>query len=146
MPAQTPDATLWARLSAPFDADEVELLPKPTRKDNDPGACNRPDRNGLQCGGWHGMPAIHLHYVGHAGVTDRLNSVDPTWNWEPMALTGQGTPLLSDGGMWIRLTVLGVTRIAFGDAAGKAGPNAVKEAIGDAIRNGAMRFGVGTYD
>jgi hypothetical protein len=139
------DPAAWKALRAPFSEDEIELLPKPTKRENPPGACNKPDRNGLKCGGWHGLPAVHLHYVGHAGVTDRLNEVDPTWTWEPMALTAQGTPLQSDGGMWIRMTVLGVTRIAFGDAGGKSGPNAVKEMIGDAIRNGAMRFGVGTY-
>jgi hypothetical protein len=75
----------------------------------------------------------------------RLNSVDPAWTWEPMAFTAQGTPQFADGGLWIRLTVLGVTRIGFGDAGSKTGPNAVKEIIGDAIRNAAMRFGVGTY-
>jgi hypothetical protein len=32
--------------------------------------------------------------------------------------------------------------LGYGDAAGKKGPNAVKEAIGDAIRNAAMRRGV----
>ena len=39
-----------------------------------------------------------------------------------------------NGGLWIRLTVAGVTRVGYGDAAGKSGPNAIKEAIGDAIR------------
>jgi hypothetical protein len=52
---------------------------------------------------------------------------------------------MSDGGMWGKLTVLGVSRIGFGDSAGKTGPNAIKEVIGDFIRNAAMRFGVATY-
>lgn len=85
-----------------------------------------------------------LDYVGHAAVTARLLEVDPTWTWEPLALDDSGLPKFDDhGGLWIRLTIVGHTRIAYGDAAGKKGPNAVKEAIGDAIRNGAMRFGVG---
>ncbi len=46
-----------------------------------------------------------------------------------------------NGGLWIRLTVLGVTRLGYGDAEGKTGGNAIKEAIGDALRNAAMRFG-----
>ncbi len=61
-------------------------------------------------------------------------------------LSPAGTPLLTDGGMWARMTVLGVTRIGFGDPPGRnSGPNAIKETIGDFIRNAAMRFGVGTY-
>jgi hypothetical protein len=43
------------------------------------------------------------------------------------------------------MTVLGVTRIGFGDPGRNSGPNAIKETIGDFIRNAAMRFGVGTY-
>jgi hypothetical protein len=157
----------WAALAAPFPADQIELLPKPFKRDADRGQCDRPDRNGVSCGGWHGLPAIHLHYVGHAGVTMRLNQVDPTWTWEPMyrdvppdllqsaIATGneeivrqviENAPICyTDGGLWIRLTVLGVTRPGFGDAQGKGGPNAVKEIIGDAIRNAGMRFGIGTY-
>ena len=45
------------------------------------------------------------------------------------------------GGLWIKLTVRGVTRLGYGDANGKTGSNAIKEIIGDAIRNAAMRFG-----
>lgn len=86
---------------------------------------------------------VTLDYVGHAATTDRLLSVDPEWAWEPVAFDGRGLPALDEfGGLWIRLTVCGVTRYGYGDAAGKKGPNAVKEAIGDAIRNAAMRFGV----
>lgn len=78
-----------------------------------------------------------LSYVGHAAVTDRLLEVDPEWNWEPFATTEQGLPALDEAGnLWIRLTVNGVTRPGVGD-----GKN-MKERIGDAIRNAAMRFGV----
>ena len=45
------------------------------------------------------------------------------------------------GGMWIRLTVCGVTRLGYGDAGTKSGGDAIKEVIGDALRNAAMRFG-----
>lgn len=149
MPA-TPkiEPSAWDLLAAPFPQDEVERLPKALAKDGQKGNCTTA-RQGVcadehPCGGYHAR-AIHLSYVGHAGVTMRLNSVDPTWFWEPMALTPGGTPLFTDGGLWIRLTVNGATRIGFGDAGGKSGTNAVKEIIGDAIRNAAMRFGVGTY-
>lgn len=78
-----------------------------------------------------------LDYVGHAAVTDRLLSVDPEWRWEPVATDEHGNPLRdSEGNLWIRLTIAGVTRLGVGD--GKT----MKERIGDAIRNAAMRFGV----
>ena len=86
---------------------------------------------------------VVLDYVGHAATTQRLLEVDPTWTWEPLALDEHGLPAFDTaGGLWIKLTVGGVTRLGYGDAAGKKGPNAVKEAIGDGIRNAAMRFGV----
>jgi hypothetical protein len=80
---------------------------------------------------------VMLDYVGHAAVTDRLLVVDPEWSWEPMAVDATGLPAIDGAGnLWIRLTICGVTRLGVGD-----GKNA-KEAIGDAIRNAAMRFGV----
>jgi len=118
-----------AQLRAPFKPEQIGVLPKPTKKDNPRGHCN-------ECGGWHGLPAVHLDYVGHAATTDRLLAVDPDWSWEPMAVGPNGEPLMVNGGMWIRLTVAGVTRPGFGDGANP------KEIIGDAIRNAAMRFGV----
>lgn len=138
-------AEQWAALKRPFPKDEIEKLPKFVGKKVDGKI--PPSAYGLcqECGKRHPLPAIHLDYVGHAGITDRLNEVDPEWNWEPLSFDQYGLPMFSKDGLWIKLTVLGVTRYAFGDAQGKSGPNAVKEMIGDAIRNGAMRFGVGTY-
>jgi hypothetical protein len=83
-----------------------------------------------------------LAYVGHAALTDRLLNADPQWTWEPLALDERGLPALDEaGGMWIRLTVCGVTRLGYGDAGQKKGGDAMKERIGDALRNAAMRFG-----
>ena len=80
-------------------------------------------------------------YAGHAAVTDRLLEVDPEWTWK---FLGDGTPVFDDvGGIWIELTACGVTRIGYGFPERLKGGNAIKEAIGDAIRNAAMRFGVG---
>jgi hypothetical protein len=80
---------------------------------------------------------MQLDYVGHAAVTDRLLEVDPTWTWEPLGTTEAGLPALDDeGNLWIKLTVLGVTRLGVGDG------RSMKERIGDALRNAAMRFGV----
>jgi hypothetical protein len=78
-----------------------------------------------------------LSYVGHAAVTDRLLSIDPHWSWEPVAFDDQGLPAFdARKNLWIKLTVCGVTRYGVGDG------SSVKECIGDAIRNAAMRFGV----
>ncbi|PXX41127.1 MULTISPECIES: hypothetical protein [Burkholderia] len=123
------------RLREPFPEHQISLLPKPYKRDSPKGKCS-------ECGGWHGLPAVHLSYVGHAALTDRLLECDENWSWEPLALGPDGLPLLDrDGGMWIRLTVCGVTRLGYGDAQGKTGPDATKERIGDALRNAAMRFG-----
>jgi hypothetical protein len=123
------------RLREPFPEHQISLLPKPTKRDAPKGKCN-------VCGGYHGLPAVHISYVGHAALTDRLLECDESWSWEPVAFGPDGLPLLDrDGGMWIRLTVCGVTRLGYGDAQGKTGPDAMKERIGDALRNAAMRFG-----
>lgn len=88
---------------------------------------------------------IELDYVGHAAVTDRLLQVDPEWSWEPVAWAENGTPLISlhdtNAVLWIRLTVCGVTRLGVGIVAAKAF-ELQKQLISDALRNGAMRFGV----
>jgi len=83
-----------------------------------------------------------LAYVGHAALTDRLLDADPAWTWEPLSMAANGLPVMDElGGMWIRLTVCGVTRLGYGHAGSKTGGDAIKEVIGDALRNAAMRFG-----
>jgi hypothetical protein len=130
MTETTMDAEAIKALRKAFDKKTVGKLPKPYKKDSPKGQC-------AECGGYHGLPALHLDYVGHAAVTDRLLSVDPEWNWRPMATTPEGVPMPdSQGNLWIWLTVRGVTRPGVGDG------NSMKERIGDAIRNAAMRFGV----
>jgi len=85
---------------------------------------------------------VMLDFVGHAALTDRLLDADPMWSWEPMSLGEDGLPRFdANGGLWIKLTVCGMTRYGYGDPDGKKGPNAIKEAIGDALRNAGMRFG-----
>ena len=112
----TEDIKQLAKLREPFPANQIGKLPK---------------------GG------IQLDFVGHGFITARLLDVDPAWNWEPVALDDHGLPLLDEfGGLWIRLTVCGVTRLGYGDSGGKKGPNAIKESIGDALRNAGMRFGL----
>ena len=119
------------------------------------------------CGNYITSAHIHLDYVGHAETTDRLLTADPYWEWEPMEretdphlmataiekgpetlaaylkacpprfVRANGQPV----GLWINLTVDGVTRPGYGSIEpGKF--DAEKQLIGDALRNAAMRFGV----
>jgi hypothetical protein len=124
-----------ALMRKPFEDHQISKMCKSTKKDNQPGRCR-------DCGGFHKLPSVQLSYVGHAAVTDRLLEADPQWSWEPLSFASDGTPFLDgNGGMWIKLTVAGVTRLGYGDAQGKIGGDAMKERIGDALRNAAMRFG-----
>jgi hypothetical protein len=103
-------------LRAPFPKEQIQKLPT----------------GGLQ-----------LDYVSHAWVTDRLLQVDPMWTWKPLAFTEAGLPAFdSNGGLWIELTVCGVTRYGYGEPQGRDKFDMTKGAIGNAIRNAAMRFGV----
>jgi hypothetical protein len=91
---------------------------------------------------------IFLDYVGHATVTQRLLDVDPFWNWEAMLTRPDGSIVFdvqgdSRVGLWIKLTILGVTRLGYGSVT-PGTRDEVKQLIGDAIRNAAMRFGVAT--
>lgn len=136
----TPDEA--TALRKPFPADVIGKLPRITCK-----ACsNAPSRNCDKhkkhdckvCGNWISEKHIHLDYIGHAGVTDRLLEVDREWTWKPVAIDSSTcAPVCTDGGLWIAMTVCGVTRLGWGD-----GPD-IKQRISDAIRNAAMRFGVG---
>ena len=103
-------------LRAPFPKEQIQKLPT----------------GGLQ-----------LDYVSHAWVTDRLLAVDPMWTWKPLAFTDAGLPAFdSNGGLWIELTICGVTRYGYGEPQGRDKFDMTKGAIGNAIRNAAMRFGV----
>ena len=131
-------------LRQPFADHQIGKLPKPTRAQTDEVKANF--RAGIrcnECGGWHHPNVVHLDYVGHAALTDRLLDVDPAWNWEPFATTETGLPQFDNqGGLWIKLTVLGVTRMGYGATDKNKGGDGIKEIIGDALRNAAMRFGV----
>ena len=130
-------------LRAPFSEKDISKLPKPTKKQTD--EVKRDFKQGIRCklcGGWHHEKVVHLDYVGHAALTSRLLDVDPEWNWEPLSTDEHGLPLVnSEGLLWIRLTVAGMTRLGVGDAGSKTGGDAIKEMIGDALRNAGIRFG-----
>lgn len=132
-----------AKLREPFEAHHYAKKPVPTKRQTEEVKSGTVRAEYCkECFGYHHPKAQHLDYIGHAALTDRLLDVDPLWNWEPLAYDANGLPQVdADGGMWIRLTICGVSRLGYGDAEGKKGPNATKERIGDAMRNAAMRFG-----
>jgi hypothetical protein len=143
----TPDEA--KALRAPFDEAVIGQLPRTICREcsaSPSGVCDKHEKRRCDgtvpnlprgCNNYMTVAHIHLDYVGHAGVTDRLLQIDPNWRWDPVATDpNTNAPLKSDGGLWITLTVCGTTRYGWGD-----GKN-TKEMIGDAIRNAAMRFGV----
>lgn len=158
------------QLREPFAEERVGKLPKLTcgacRSSRYKQCENHVKTRCKTCGNWISPAHTHLDYVGHADITDRFLEVDPEWDWEPVArevdpqlllaavetgnadivekvLNSSPPKLDGNGGMWIRVTIAGVTRLGYGDAGGKNGPDAVKVAIGDGLRNAGMRFGAG---
>lgn len=140
---------VWGRLAAPFGQDDLEKLPKPLKaRDDNKGRCEPNSyysADGHACGGWHAR-SVHLDYVGHAGITQRLNDVlgPQGWDFMPMALTPEGLPIMSREQFWGALTIrVEDQEVTKYDVA--ANYNGPQEAWGDALRRCAMRFGVGTY-
>jgi hypothetical protein len=132
------------KLREKFPENQISKLPKTTKKQTEDVRADY--KKGIRCticGSWHHPDVVHLDYVGHAAATDRLLDTDIEWTWEPLAVDQRGLPAFDEsGGLWIKLTVCGVTRLGYGSADGKTGGDAKKEIIGDAIRNSGMRFGM----
>lgn len=133
------------KLLEPFPPHQISKLPKATKAQNEALKANRSlGINCELCHQWHHKDAIHLDYVGHAALTLRLLEVDSHWNWEPLAFEDGLPKFDKSGGLWIKLTVRGVTRLGYGHAESsnfKEIGSREKEVIGDALRNAAMRFG-----
>jgi hypothetical protein len=147
----------WLSLTARFQPDEIEKLPKPLQRDGVKARCQQgtdASADGHHCGGWHSR-AVHLDYVGHAGITTRLNEAlgQEGWTFEPYAHDEFGLPLIRGGQFWGRLTLhrmgmrpadgsprLDVSKVDVAESF-----NSTQEAWGDCLRRCAMRFGIGTY-
>jgi hypothetical protein len=116
MTEATTDAAALLKLLEPFPAEQVGKLPRvicSACSDRNRQCSDHERKKCNECSAYVSTRHIHLDYVGHADVT----------------------------GLWIKLTVLGVTRRGYGSC--PSGQNdAVKVLIGDALRNAAMRFGV----
>ncbi len=142
--ADAPKPTGLALLREAVPEHLISQLPKGTKQQNQCDASEK--RNCHICGGWHHPQIRHLSFVGHAAATHLLLEADQKWGWEPMAYDETGLPKFdATGGLWIKLTVCGLTRIGYGHADKKDQMDAgsrEKEVIGDAIRNAAMRFGL----
>ena len=130
---------LLAGVPAKWWTPDPSIVAKLPRGGNgEPKSCN-------VCGGYHKAGAVHLDYVGHADLTRALIEIDPLWDWEPLAFTDAGLPLISERKtqlvLWGRMRLLGTSRLCVGSCdVGKS--DAEKELIGDLLRNGGMRFGV----
>lgn len=137
-------------LRAEFPREAQGKLPRSTCKDCSNSPRKRCDRHSWVsrcdvCRGAHSDATMHIDFVGHADVTARLLEVDPLWFWEPFTPDEvNALPPRYREGLWIWLHVLGVKRAGFGHAENdrQRGGDEVKVAIGDALRNAAMRFGV----
>jgi hypothetical protein len=88
---------------------------------------------------------VQLRYLSHIWVRKALQDADPDWYWEPMGYDSDGQPVIerdSQGnpvGFWIWLHLLGTKMPGYGSVEpGKR--DAVKELIGDALRNASMRL------
>jgi len=85
-----------------------------------------------------------LDFVGHADITRILIEIDPHWRLVPIAWEN-GRPAMNVvndmATMWFELTLLGTSRLAIGSAKSNS-PDLDKILYGDALRNGAMRFGI----
>jgi hypothetical protein len=86
-----------------------------------------------------------LRYLSHIWVRKAFQDADPDWWWEPMGYDDHGQPVLERNdagqpvGLWIRLHLLGTVMPGYGSVeAGKR--DAIKELIGDALRNAGMRL------
>jgi hypothetical protein len=142
---------LWNLLVEPFPQSDLERLPKPVkRNDDNRGRCDEQhayySADGYYCGGWHSR-SVHLTYVGHAGITMRLNNVlgPGGWDFQPLTFDPNGGPFIPAQVFYGALTITlpGEDPVTKWDmAADYKGP---QEAYGDCLRRCAMRFGIGTY-
>jgi hypothetical protein len=85
-----------------------------------------------------------LDFVGHADITRILIEIDPHWRLVPIAWDNGRPAMHVVNGMvtcWFEMTLLGTARLAVGTAKENT-PDCDKIVYGDALRNGAMRYGI----
>jgi hypothetical protein len=143
-PQDTAAQTGLRLLREPIPDHLISPLPKPAKWQTDSDRATWVHCR--VCGTKHHPQVVHLSYVGHAATTKLLLDADLMWDWAPLAFEESGLPKFDPtGGLWIKLTVCGKTRLGYGNADKKNNADAgarEKEVIGDALRNAAMRFGL----
>ena len=91
---------------------------------------------------------VTLDFVGHADITRILIQIDPYWTIEPVTFDDAGLPARTKVGNMIQagfwMTVLGHRRYCVCSVEERK-QDIGKELVSDAIRNGAMRFGVALH-
>lgn len=103
----------------------------------------------LTCEGGHNTSGLHLPYVGHAALTNRLIEIDPWWKVRFHGVdptTGNPAPIQNEKTMayCIDLTICGITHTDFGTAK-RGSENALQSCYGNALRRAAMRHGLALY-
>lgn len=155
MPHRHDDEKFLELCRAEFSDDQVGKLPRTScgkcgDKNNRAGTCDQHPRKARceVCKQWITPAHVHIDFVGHADLTDRLLSIDPMWDWDALAWHPSGVPYYevvnNMAVMWITLTIDGRTRKGVGTAPASQ-KELHKELIGDALRNAAMRFGIALY-
>lgn len=132
-----PDSPWWPWLRRPFPPNAQGKLTK--------SKTNRQAPRCDICGANHDNPGggVHVDYIGHAFLRERLNEVP--WSWTPY-LTGAGEPMVvqekDEAWMPFRITVMGVVReeVAVCPLSKSEWP---KVLWSDVITRGAMAHGVG---
>lgn len=88
---------------------------------------------------------VQLDYLDHAQTTRALIEIDPLWTYEFRAVADDGLPRVRQVGerlyLGITLWLCGKPLPGIGSAL-VTSPDPLKELIGDALRNAAMRFGI----
>lgn len=114
------ESSTWAELRKPFPPERVKTLEK-----------RWTGRDGRE-------KHLSLNYIDHPDVTDRLLAVDPVYETKVLSVFTDER-MLEDGcscGVHLALTIGGCTKEEYGN-----GKN-LKEAMSDALKRAAMRYGV----
>lgn len=171
-----PELDALAKLRQPFTGDAVGKLPRVTCRQcsqSQGRVCDKHSKRQCDiCGNFMTTAHIHLDYVGHAEVTDRLLEADPYWEWDflsrdidPAALAAIASAEQSIQAGLLEVVIdnspphferdrdgnpIGLWITLTVDNVTRKGFGSVesakfeaeKQLIGDALRNAAMRFGV----
>lgn len=139
---------ILAALAKKFDDDVVEHRPEVWCSTCKNGRWRCPEHDIAHCETCHqNVTTAHLDvpYIPHPHIRQRLDEVDPGWEWVPYAHDDSGRPAFDGGVLWILLTVGGKAVVGVGDAPGEVAGTNRRQSVTSAIRNAAESLGVGRY-